>query len=210
MQSRTFCIHFSQRRSPGAPFTLSCIPLVYLRLLPGACVAYTLLDWLHACLCFMALPLWAQVCPPCTCKSLQPLCLILIVLQPSIHQYTPVTSMPLASKRSRAAKHTRKNAHSTFAIPAPCTTSPDGSEYVVLYNGLDSLSINVKSGNESDTQGGNRLKAPVEALQHLYSMVLPPHLCLKEEENRKPWKMDKRRLYTLENHRQWLGKGDMT
>ena len=64
-------------------------------------------------------------------------------------------------------------------MPAPCTPSPEGSEYV----DSDDSVIDVESDNELDKhmQGGNGVKSSVEAIQQLYSVFLPPHLCLEEK-----------------------------
>ena len=80
--------------------------------------------------------------------------------------------MPLASKRSRAAKNARRNAHTVFATPAPHTPSPDGSEYLGSNNSV----IDPESGDESNTQA---VKSSVEAIQQLYSVFLPPQLRLE-------------------------------
>ena len=105
--------------------------------------------------------------------------------------------MPLRSKRSRAAKNTRQNACAAFAVPAPHTSSPDGLEYVVSDNGSDGPVMDIESGNESDKRGRTGVRASVEALQRLYSTVLPSHLRLEEDGHKKPWKMDNRKaVYT--------------
>lgn len=103
------------------------------------------------------------------------------------------------SKRSKAAKRTRQNARATFAAPASHTASPGGSEYVISDNGSDGSGMDLKSSDESDIQGGNSVKASMEALQRLYSTILPPHLRVRLEENEhtKRRKMDNRKaVYT--------------
>ncbi len=84
--------------------------------------------------------------------------------------------MPLGSKRSRAAKHTRQNARVAFAKPAPHTASPEGSEYL----GSDDSVIDVESGDELDIREGSGVKSSVEAIQQLYSVFLPPQFRLEE------------------------------
>jgi hypothetical protein len=86
--------------------------------------------------------------------------------------------MPLTSKRSKAAKHICLNTPNGFAKPTPHIASPEGSEYLVSDNNSDNLGKDVESSDESEIQG-------VEALQCLYSMFLPPHLCLKEKKQEK-------------------------
>jgi hypothetical protein len=113
--------------------------------------------------------------------------------------------MPLRSRRSRATKHTHQKARIAFATSAPHTASTDGSEYVVSDNGSESVTSDgsaedVESGNESDIQAGNGLKQSVEALQCFYSTFLPLHLCLRENEHKKPQKMNKRKaVYTRDS-----------
>jgi len=97
--------------------------------------------------------------------------------------------MPLKSKRSRAAKQTRNNALAAFAKPAPHTTSPEGSEYV---DSEDSVTDS-ETGDESEIQRGNKVGESVEALQHLDSTFLPPHLCPEEKGREKRRKIANRK-----------------
>ncbi len=106
--------------------------------------------------------------------------------------------MPLRNKRSRAAKCARQNAQAAFAA---CAASPEGSEYIILDNSSNRSAIDLESGDESDIQGGNEVKASVEVLQRLYTTVLPPHLRLEENAaqngHTKRRKMDNRKaVYT--------------
>ena len=89
--------------------------------------------------------------------------------------------MPLASKRSRAAKHIHQNAQMTFAQPAPCTASPGVLEYIPSDSDSGSSAFDPESGDEWGTQGQNAVGISVEALQCLYSAALPPHLHLEEK-----------------------------
>lgn len=103
--------------------------------------------------------------------------------------YTRHLSMPLRSKRSRAAKQVHQNAQAGFAARA-ASPEPEGLEYSIW----DNLE-NVNGHNESDIQGGNEVKTSVETLQCLYSTVLPPHLRRKEGAHTK--KTNKRKsVYT--------------
>jgi hypothetical protein len=86
--------------------------------------------------------------------------------------------MPLTSKRLKAAKCICQNAPNGFAKPTPYTDSPEGLEYLVSDNNSDDLGKDAESSDEMEIQR-------VKALQHLYSMFLPPHLCLKEEKQEK-------------------------
>jgi hypothetical protein len=86
--------------------------------------------------------------------------------------------MPLTSKRLNTAKHICQNAPNEFAKPTPHTASLEGSEYLVSDNNSDDLGKDAESSDELEIQG-------VEALQCLYSMFLPPYLCLKEKKQEK-------------------------
>jgi len=99
--------------------------------------------------------------------------------------------MPLRSKKSRAAKHTRRNACAAFAAPVPRTASPEGSEYVDSDNSV----IDVESDDELDkrTQGGNGVNSSVEAIQQLYLVFLPPHLRLEEKGQEKRQRTENRK-----------------
>ena len=99
--------------------------------------------------------------------------------------------MPLRSKKSRAAKHARRNACTTFVAPAPRTPSPEGSEYV----DSDDSVIDVESDDELDKrmQGGNGVKLSVEVIQQLYSVFLPPHLHLEEKRQEKHQRTENRK-----------------
>ena len=99
--------------------------------------------------------------------------------------------MPLRSKKSRAAKHTRRNACVAFAAPAPHTASPEGSEYVYS----DDSAIDVESDDELDkcTQGGNGVKSSVEVIQQLYLVFLPPHLRPEEKGQEKRQRTENRK-----------------
>ena len=95
-----------------------------------------------------------------------------------------------------------------FAIPAPCTASSDGSEYVVSDNDSNGSAMDVESGSKSDTEGENRVKASVEALQRLYSTVLPPYLCLEWQPPSPPGKNDKKKCQKT-NNRKAVYTGDL-
>jgi len=102
--------------------------------------------------------------------------------------------MPLGSKKSRAAKHTRRNARAAFATPAPHIASPEGSEYIGSDSGSGDSVIDVESGDEQAIQGGNPVESSVEAIQRLYSVFLPPHLRLEEKGREKRQKVTNRKL----------------
>jgi hypothetical protein len=101
--------------------------------------------------------------------------------------------MPLASKKSRAAKCTRRNANATFAQPAPRAASPGVSEYVPSDSDSGSSGVDpeLEGGDELCIQGRNAVGASVEVLQRLYSGVLPPHLQVRPEENKR---MNRRKM----------------
>lgn len=153
-------------------------------------------------------------------------------------------SMPLRSKRSRAAKNTRQNAPAIFAKHAHDTASPEGSEYIISSDGsngsvmdvessndsdlqvenlhmaspegsehivsdsgsnclvIDVESSDVESSDDSDTQGKEAdleddVQSSVEALQRLYSVFLPPHLCLEEKgQEQRQKRVDRRSTYS--------------
>ena len=101
--------------------------------------------------------------------------------------------MPLGSKRSRAAKHTRQSAHAAFATPAPHVASPEGSEYIGSESSSSGSVIDVGSGDEQAIQGVNPVQSSVEAIQRLYSVFLAPHLRLEENGREKRLKISKRK-----------------
>jgi hypothetical protein len=93
--------------------------------------------------------------------------------------------MPLTSKKSRVAKDLCQNAPTAFSKPTRWTSKTEGSEYSVSNNGTD-----VESSDESGTH-------VVEALQHVYSVFLPPHLHVEEKGQEKHCKINNRKsVYT--------------
>jgi hypothetical protein len=89
--------------------------------------------------------------------------------------------MPLTSKKLRVAKCLCQNTPTAFSRPTLQMPKTEGSEYSVSDNGTD-----VESSDESGTHG-------VEALQHIYSVFLPPHLCLEEKGQEKHRKINNRK-----------------
>ena len=53
--------------------------------------------------------------------------------------------------------------------------------------------IGLESDNELGIPGGNGVKSSVEDLQQLYSVFLPPHLCLEEKGQEKRQRMVNRK-----------------
>ena len=93
--------------------------------------------------------------------------------------------MPLTSKKSRVAKDLRQNAPTAFSKPTRRMSKTEGSEYSVSNHGTD-----VESSDESVTHA-------VEALQRVYSVFLPPHLCVEEKGQEKCRKINNRKsVYT--------------
>ena len=101
----------------------------------------------------------------------------------------PVTRMPLRSKKSRAAKHTRQKARAPIAISA----SPEVSEYL----GSDSCSDDSETDTENDgklgIQGRSGVEVSVKAIQQLFTVFLPPELRLEEEGRGKRQRISKRK-----------------
>ena len=89
--------------------------------------------------------------------------------------------MPCKSKRSKTAQQQRQNMHArAFGALPTRARSPDGSDIYVLNDESDPSVIYVDSSEdpESDDEVGT-VEASVEALQHLYSVFLPPNLRLE-------------------------------
>lgn len=113
----------------------------------------------------------------------------------------PSTSytMPLRSKKSRVAKQKRSHGRAAFrkcaASPPPSPGGSEGSDYRAPDNSTDASSTEAGSSNESGTN--DQAATPVEGLQRLYSVFLPPHLRPKERIQEKRQKISNRRaVYT--------------
>ncbi|KAH9959355.1 hypothetical protein BC827DRAFT_1156355 [Russula dissimulans] len=103
--------------------------------------------------------------------------------------------MPLQSKSSRSAKNRWQNPHAASTRHATSPPSPEGSVYSVSDNSSD-ISITSKEGSDNSGQETD-VDASVEALQCLYAVFLPPHLCLEAHSREKHQKIKNRRsVYT--------------
>src|SRR6266566_3040320 len=99
--------------------------------------------------------------------------------------------MPVRSWRSRNAKkrHQGHTGMTGFSMQA-CAPSPDRSVYCLLDNNADASTIGTDSS--SDKGRDDRAAVPIEGLQCLYSVFLPPHLQLNETHRDKRQKVSKR------------------
>jgi len=111
-------------------------------------------------------------------------------------------SMPHRSKHSRTAQQQHQStcagAFGTLPMSAP---SPEGSDIYVLDDKSDASTIYIDSSNDSERNDEvEMVEASVEALQHLYSVFLPPHLCLEANTRDKRCKIANRPpMYTGES-----------
>ena len=110
--------------------------------------------------------------------------------------------MPRKSKRSKTAQQQRQNTHArAFGALPTRAQSPDGSDIYVLNDESDPSVIYVDSSEdpESDDEVGT-VEASVEALQHLYSVFLPPNLHLEAKTRGKRGEVTSRPpVYTRES-----------
>ena len=112
--------------------------------------------------------------------------------QALISQILYIPTMPVGSCRSRVAKTKRREGDTGFTKRASAP-SPDSSVCCLSDGNTDTSTV----GTNSSSNGGeryNQAAAPVEGLQRLYSVFLPPCLQLKEPEDgrEKCHKMSKR------------------
>jgi hypothetical protein len=102
--------------------------------------------------------------------------------------------MPVRGQRSRNAKEKRYQGHSGFAKRASAS-SPDASVYCLSDNKTDASTI-----SSSDKGRDDQAASPMEGLQRLYSVFLPPHLQLNEDHREKRQKVSKRSaMYTRDS-----------
>jgi hypothetical protein len=92
--------------------------------------------------------------------------------------------MPSGNRKLRSAKQKREEGctqgHTTFAKHAPRSLSPHASDYCPsTSDNEDKLASGFDGSNERGS--ANEVAAHIVALQHLYSIFLPPHLQLNEE-----------------------------
>jgi hypothetical protein len=85
--------------------------------------------------------------------------------------------MPRKGKQSQTAKKKCEGVHAAFRKDAAQITSPDSLEYHVLDDDSDPAIIYVDSNDLDDATSEEEVEASVEAVQHLYSVFRPPHLC---------------------------------
>jgi hypothetical protein len=103
--------------------------------------------------------------------------------------------MPLGSKRSRLAKEKRRHGRAVFAKRA---ASPD-SDYYAPESSPDAVST-TEAESSDESEADDRAATPVEGLQRLYSVFLPPHLRLKEPTRQKRQKTTNRQsVYTKDS-----------
>ena len=106
-------------------------------------------------------------------------------------------SMPRRSKHSRTAQQQCKNTHAQAfgALPAhaPTLPSPEGSDIYVLDSESEASTIYVDSSDDKESDDEvETVEGSVEALQHLYSVFLPPHLRLEAKTRDKHGKISRR------------------
>ena len=117
--------------------------------------------------------------------------------------------MPVGSCRSRVAKTKRCEGDTGFMKRASMP-SPDSSVYCLSDGNTDTSTV----GTNSSSNGGeryNQAAAPVEGLQHLYLVFLPPRLQLKEPKDgrEKRHKMFKRSAVYTERSRTTAWRRDV-
>jgi hypothetical protein len=101
--------------------------------------------------------------------------------------------MPRRSKRSRTAKEKRDQTHAAaFSKRAAGLPSPDGSDYSAPESNQDMSTTEAECSDNSEA--GDREISPMEEIQRLYSVFLPPHLQAKERTRQKRRKIANRRL----------------
>lgn len=108
-----------------------------------------------------------------------------------------VYTMPIKSRKSRAAKQRRYRGQSGFVKQANAP-SPDSSVYCLSDDNTDA------SATATDTSSGrernNQAAVSRDSLQRLYSVFLPPHLQLNEDSRVKRQKTSKRSaVYTKDS-----------
>ena len=85
--------------------------------------------------------------------------------------------MPRKGKRSQTAKKKCEGVHTAFGKDAARITSPESSDYNVLDDDSDVAVINVDSDDDETSE--EEVETSVDAVQRLYSVFLPPQLCLE-------------------------------
>lgn len=108
--------------------------------------------------------------------------------------------MPLGSKRSRNAKQKRDYGCAAFAKCATSPPSTDESDYSAPESNPDASTTEAEYSN--DSEAGDQAVTPVEEIQRLYSVFLPPYLRAKERtrQNLKHRKIANRRsVYTRDS-----------
>ncbi len=85
--------------------------------------------------------------------------------------------MPQKCKQLRTAKKKCKGVNAAFGMDAVQITSPESSDYHVLDDDSNVAVINVDSNDDSMSE--EEVETSVDAVQCLYSVFLPPQLCLE-------------------------------
>ncbi len=85
--------------------------------------------------------------------------------------------MPQKCKQLRTAKKKHEGANAAFEMDAAWIISPESSDYHVLDDNSDVAVINVDSNDDSMSE--EEVETSVDAVQCLYSVFLPPQLCLE-------------------------------
>lgn len=109
-------------------------------------------------------------------------------------------TMPVKSRRSRAAKkQERGQGQSGFAKRANAP-SPDNSVYCISDGNTDASESTTATDSSSGSGKDNQKAASIEGLQRLYSVFLPLHLRLNEDSREKRQKTLKRSVvYTKDS-----------
>ena len=111
------------------------------------------------------------------------------------HKYTP--NMPAGSRKSRDAKKKRHQGRSGFAKRANAP-SPNSSVYHLSDSDTDAQTIDTSSSNNTGIDEPEA--APLEGLQRLYTIFLPPHLRLNEDRHEKHQRVSRRSaVYTRDS-----------
>jgi hypothetical protein len=85
--------------------------------------------------------------------------------------------MPCKGKRSQTAKKKCKSARTAFGKDTTQIINLESLEYHVLDDDSNEAVIYVDSND--DTISEEEVETSVEVVQHLYSVFVPPHLCLE-------------------------------
>ena len=99
--------------------------------------------------------------------------------------------MPIRGKRLRIAREKHYHGSATFTKHATSPSSTDDLNYCASEHDPDAASTTEAESSE-DSEAENWKVTPIEGLQRLYSVFLPPHLWLKEMTRQKRKKVANR------------------